>query len=287
MKKQLVSLLSLAVVLLALASCSAETAFDAVEVIETAETQAVASMHANMGATRQAEGAANMYKQSWADGEGIAVYNGGSKYLYFADNQNETTTFTSLGGEKVSVEGQTVAIYPANTTFNGQTGTFSFENQKGREAELSRFFLMTATANVQGAEMSLDFTEHASVLVINIAESMAEGARISDITVSGEGISSKVQLLAQNGMISLQGNENHDLVLTNPSMDADGNVYVALYNAANADFDVVVNDSMGGHFFVTVDGASVSNGTINALEAADFDGGYAIDFSASTAGWGC
>lgn len=292
--KKIASLSILAALMMAVmtfASCMSETTFDGVDEDlfqqngKAPVTSVIADLSSQLGGTKS-DAARSSFKTSWDANDFVRVYNKDNAYTFYADAEGMATTFTAANEEDVRLSGDAYAFYPASVELANGQGAFSLAGQNGKIEQINRYFLLTAASKVEtNGYLPFSFNEHVTVLSISLEDIINPEARVQKVVLSGNGVSSKLSIDAQNGQIRVSGADNSPVELVSPTLNAKSTFFVALYNEGAQDVHIDVVDNMEGHFFATVSGASLSAGQIANISSFDFDGGYVINFSADVAEW--
>lgn len=281
----------LVMMIMSLASCMSDDSFDGVELDEqtTAKqapvTSMIADLSSQLGGTKGIA-ANSSYKTAWTENDFVRVYNNGDAYMYAADAEGMAATFSVAGGNTPRLSGAAYAFYPSSVNLMNGQGEFSLNGQKGKFEELNRYFLMTSAAQVEeDGYLPFSFNEHISVLAISMKGIQYPDARVKNVVISGNGVSSKLAISAQNGQIRVSGADNSAIEVLSPVYNGENTFFVAIYNEGAQDVNIDIMDDMDGHFFATVSGSRMSAGQITNIFSSELNGGYSINFSADVADW--
>ena len=266
------------------ASCTAGSDVMEFEATNAKEQTVVntTDVFAGFATTRQQVAASSSlvsFKDGWTSEDVINIYNNEKNTSFTVLSEGEHVELAPLSGNDVELNGQVTATYPA-VKFMGGQASFTLNGQNGTYENLSRYFLMTASANVCGSSLSLDFTKHVTVLKFNIDENLADGAYLTNATLRGNGICSQLDMKVNGAGLDITPAGSNELNVSLSRRGNDGYCYVAFYNTGE-DFLLTVKDSEGGEHFINLNVNTLNGGCINEIPADKFEGGYAIQFGAS------
>lgn len=278
--KQIISTLALAfAVAAAMSSCTSVADIN----IENAPVQNPSAINVDVKASLPGTRAGNdLIKSEWNSQDWIYVSSNGYHNYFKANEAGTDASFTISGNSANWSDGVAYAFFPKSIKLDNNAARFSFAGQTGLYEDLDRFNVMTSKSTVSNGSATFTFSQQTTVLAIS-KDVLYKGGKFSQIVISGENVSSDIDISVANGNVEINPAGNSDIVVNNPTVK-DDMVFIALIALAGAiNIDVFSTD--GAHFFTTLDASDLVAGSVNSTENANWDGGIEITFNPSVESW--
>ena len=276
--KQIISTLAVLFAALAFSSCSSVSDID----IDQAPANSVNINVDVKGSLLGTRADNDQIKGEWNSQDWIYVSSNG-KHNYFKANETGTDASFTISGDSTNwSDGAAYAFFPKSIKLVDNKAHFSFSGQTGFYEDLENFDIMTSKSNVDNGCATFSFEQHSTVIAIS-KDILYRGGKFSKIVISGENVSSDVNIAVNNGSIQINPDGNNEIVVNNPTVK-DDMVFVAFFALVGIiNIDVFSTD--GAHFFTTLDASELVTGSVNSTENANWDGGIEITFNPSVEGW--
>lgn len=275
--KQVLIIIAAALSALAMSSCSSVADID----IDNASSKAVSvfvDVKASLLGTRSNN---DPIKSEWNSQDCITVSSNGHSYTFKANECGPDASFTVSGSSSSWSDGAAFAFFPKSILLEDNIAHFSYSGQSGLSEDLEQFDVMTSSSIVSNGSVTFSFNQQSSVIAIS-KSMLYEGSKFDKIVISGENISSEIDIETEDGNVEITPSGNNEIVVNNPSVK-DNLVYVAFFvKSGKVNVDVYASD--GAHFFTTLDASQLTPGSVTSLENAEWDGGIEVSFDAS-ANW--
>lgn len=275
--KQVLIIIAAALSALAMSSCSSVADID----IDNASSKAVSvfvDVKASLLGTRSNN---DPIKSEWNSQDCITVSSNGHSYTFKANECGPDASFTVSGNSSSWSDGTAFAFFPKSILLEDNIAHFSYSGQSGLSEDLEQFDVMTSSSIVSNGSVTFSFNQQSSVIAIS-KSMLYEGSKFDKIVISGENISSEIDIETEDGNVEITPSGNNEIVVNNPSVK-DNLVYVAFFvKSGKVNVDVYASD--GAHFFTTLDASQLTPGSVTSLENAEWDGGIEVSFDAS-ANW--